>query len=199
MNIALKSKPDVKPDAQTYKDFKLNSVSLVWDFEKTIEKLSGQQAPEEMRKEMTESMKKFMGDGSKMWFGSDGKSFVQITAKDWEAAQDFLNQYLDGKKAIKNQKAYQETRTQLPTEATFISLVDALPYCQSMGNYFLSTLKAVPLPFPIPFATLPAVKGEPAYWGFAVTLDSGYGGLDTWIPASSVKEVRKLVEAAMGK
>jgi hypothetical protein len=199
MNIALKSKPEVKADAQTYKDFKLNYSSMVWDYDKTMENQAGKQIPEEMRKQLAESMKKLMGDGAKIWFGTDGKSYVQITAKDWEAAQEYLNQYLDGKTAIKNQKAYQETRKKLPSEATLISLLDALPYCQAMGNYVLSTLKALPLPINIPVQALPAVKGNPAYLGMAVTLESGYGGLDFWLPASAVVEVRKLVEAAMGK
>lgn len=199
MNIALKTKPDVKADAQSFKDFKLHSTSMVWDYEKTMEKQGGKQLPEEMRKEMAESMKKLMGDGAKIWFGTDRKSFVQITAKDWEAAQDFLNQYLDGKTAIKNQKAFLETRKQLPAEVTLLSMLDALPYCQAMGNYLLTMMKAMPLPLAIPIATLPAVKGDPAYLGMAVTLESGYGGMDFWLPASAVKEVRKLVEAALGK
>jgi hypothetical protein len=199
MNIALKAKPEVKADAQSYKDFKFNHASFVWDYQKTVENQGGKQLPEEMRKEMAESMKKLMGDGAKIWFGTDGKSFVQITAKDWEAAQDFLNQYLEGKTAIKNQKAYLETRKQMPAESTLLTFIDALPYCQAMGNYFLTTMKSLPIPLPFPLPTLPSVKGEPAYLGVAVTLESGYGGMDFWLSASAVSEVRKLVEAALGK
>jgi hypothetical protein len=199
MNIALKGKPEIKADAQTFKDFKLHHSSMIWDYEKTMENQGGKQLPEEMRKQMVEAMKKLGGDGSKMWFGTDGKSYVQITAKNWETAQGFLNQYLEGKTSIKNQKAYQETRAKLPTEATLIALIDALPYCQTMGNYMLSMLKMVPLPIAIPFQSLPAVKGDPAYLGMAIALESGYGGMDFWLPASAVIEVRKLVDAAMGK
>ncbi|HEV2948781.1 MAG TPA: hypothetical protein VGX70_15510 [Gemmataceae bacterium] len=199
MNIALKSKPDVKPEAQNYQGFKLHSASFVWDYEKTVEKQGGQQLPEETRKQMAEAMKKMMGEQANLWFGTNGKEYVQVTAKDWAAAQTLLNQFLEGKSAIKDQKAYQDTRKLLPPQTTFLALVDALPYFQAMGNYFLSVMKSVPLPIAIPVQSLPAVKGEPAYLGFAVTLESGTGGMDFWLPASAVKEVRKLVDAVLGK
>jgi hypothetical protein len=199
MNIALKSKPDVKPEAQNYQGFKLHSASFVWDYDKTIEKQGGKELPEETRKQMAEAMKKLMGDQANLWFGTNGKSYVQVTAKDWAAAQTLLNQFLEGKSAIKDQKAYQDTRKLLPPQTTFLALVDALPYFQAMGNYFLSVMKSVPLPIAIPVQSLPAVKGEPAYLGFAVTLESGTGGMDFWLPASAVKEVRKLVDAVLGK
>jgi hypothetical protein len=199
MNITLKSKPEIKPEAQSYQSFKLHSASFVWDFDKTIEKQGGQQVPEETRKEMAQAMKKMMGEKANLWFGTNGKSYVQVTAKDWPAAQNLLNQFLEGKAAIKDQKAYQETRKVLPSQTTFLALVDALPYFQAMGNYMLSILKATPLPIPIPVQSLPEVKGDPAYLGFAITLESGRGGMDFWLPATAVKEVRKLVDAVLGK
>jgi hypothetical protein len=197
ISVVLKAKPEVKSDAENYHGFKLNYVSMVWDLDKTIEKQGGQQLPEEMRKQMAEATKIFMGEGAKTWFGTDGKSYVQISAKDWGTAKGYLDQYLEGKSAIKDQKAYQETRKQLPAEATMIGLVDSLPYAQKMGEYLSALLKAMPtVPFPVP--KLPAeVKGNPAYLGMAVTLESGSGGLDFWLPATAVAEVRKLVEAAM--
>ncbi len=199
MNITLKSKPEVKPEAQNYQGFKLHSASFVWDFDKTIEKQGGKQVPEETRKQMAEAMKKLMGDQANLWFGTNGKSYVQVTAKDWPVAQNLLSQFLEGKSAIKDQKAYQDTRKLLPAQSTLLALVDALPYFQAMGNYVLSVLKATPLPIAIPVQSLPAVKGEPAYLGFAVTLESGRGGMDFWLPATAVKEVRKLVDAVLGK
>jgi hypothetical protein len=150
-----------------------------------------------MRKQMAESMKKLVGDSAKIWFGTDGKSYVQITAKDWETAQGLLSDYLDGKTAIVNQKAYQASRKQLPAETSWIAMLDALPYVQKMGDYMSSIMKAMPFPIPIPM--LPAIKGETAYIGMSVTLESGYGGMDVWVPATAVKEIGKLVMAAMGK
>jgi hypothetical protein len=197
MNLALKSKPEVKPDAESFKDFKLHFASLVWDFEKTMENQGGKQLPEEMRKQMAESVKKLMGDSAKFWFGTDGKSYVQITAKDWQAAQALLNQFLDEKAGVMNQKAYQDSRKQLPAETTWIAMVDALPYVQKTGDYLSSIMKAMPLPFPIP--NLPAMKGDTAYLGTAITLESGYGGMDFWVPATAVKQIGKLAMAAMGK
>jgi hypothetical protein len=199
MNITLKSKPEIKPEAQSDQGFKLHSASFVWDFDKTIEKQGGQKVPEETRKEMAEAMKKMMGEKANLWFGTDGKSYLQITAKDWPAAQTLLNQFLEGKGAIKDQKAYQETRKALPTQTTLLALVDALPYFRTAGNYLLSILKSTQVPIPIPIQSLPEVKGEPAYLGSAITLESGRGSLDIWLPATAVKEVRKLVDAILGK
>ena len=199
MNITLKSKPEIKSEAQSYQGFKLHSASFVWDFDKTIEKQGGQQVPEETRKEMAQAMKKMMGDGANLWFGTNGKSYVQVTAKDWPAAQNLLNQFLEGKSVIKDQKAYQETRKLLPSQTTFLALVDALPYFRTAGNYLLSILKATPLQIPIPVQSLPEVKGDAAYLGLAITLESGRGSMDFWLPATAVKEVRKLVDAVLGK
>ena len=47
-------------------------------------------------KQMADAMKKMMGEGVNSWFGSDGKVYVQVTAKDWEAARRQLDEYLDG-------------------------------------------------------------------------------------------------------
>ena len=197
VSVALKGKPEVKAGAENHRGFKLNYVSMMWDLDKTIEKQGGQQLPEDMRKQMAEAMKILAGEGAKIWFGTDGKSYVQISAKDWDTAKGYLDQYLEGKTALKNQKAYQETRKQLPSEATLIGLIDALPYFQKMGDYLSAVLKAMPaVPFPVP--KLPTeVKGNPAYLGMAVTLESGSGGLDFWLPATAVAEVRKLVDAAI--
>jgi len=194
LNVALKGKPEVKPDAENYHGFKLNFVSLTWDLDKTIEDQGGKLLPEETRKQMAEAMKKLVGEGNKNWFGTDGNSYLQITAKDWDTAKGFLDEYLSGSTAISKQKAYQDTRKQLPAESTMLDLVDALPFIQAMGDYMASTLKAMPVPIPFPIPTLPKVKGNPSYLGAAITLESGKGSLDFWLPASAVGEVRKLIE-----
>jgi hypothetical protein len=195
LNLILKGKPEVKPDAEDYHNFKLNSVSLTWDLDKTIENQGGKQLPEESRKQMAEGMKKLVGEGSKYWFGTDGKSYVQVTAKDWDTAKGLLDEYLSGKSAISKQKAYEDARKQLPEQSTLLGLIDVLPYIQMMGDYLASTFKAMPLPVPINIPTLPKIKGEPAYLGLAISLESGQAALDFWLPASAIGEVRKLIEA----
>jgi hypothetical protein len=191
-NAALKEKPEVKADAQNHRGFKLHYGGMVWDLEKTVEKQGLPQLSDDLKKQMVESMKKMLGEGVKTWFGTDGKTYVQISAKDWDTAKAQLDQYLDGKSILAKEKAYQEARKQLPSEATMIALVDALPYAQKFGDYMLTIVRAFPLPIQIP--SIPSVTGKPAYLGMAVTVGPEQGSFDFWIPCSAVAEVRKLVE-----
>ncbi len=191
-NIALKEKPDVKADAQSHRGFKFHYVGMVWDFEKTLDKPGVPQFGDEVKKQMVESMKKMLGEGLKTWFGTDGKNYVQISAKDWEAAKAQLDQYLDGKTILAKEKAYLEARKQLPPEASGIALLDALPYTRWFGEYMITILKVMPFPFQIP--SVPSVTGNAAYLGMAVTVGPEQASFDLWIPGSAVAEVRKLVE-----
>jgi hypothetical protein len=181
----LKDKPELKTNAQTHRGFKLNAVSLQWDFDKIAESNPA-------GKQMVEVMKKMMGEGMKSWFGTDGKVYVQVAAKDWESARSHLDQFLDGKNAIGQEKAFQEARKQLPAEATILGVIDAPVYGQMITEIMQVALKGQGIPFPIP--TLKAEKGK-SYFGMAVTLRPQHGSMDFWLPASAVQEFRKMVEA----
>jgi hypothetical protein len=187
-SAVLKGKPEVKPNAETVRGFKLNYVHITYDFDKMAEKLPGG------GKEATDAMKAMMGDGIKMWFGTDGKSYVQITAPSWDAAKRLFEEYLDGKNAIGKQKPFEESVKQLPTQATLMGLVDVPQYVAAMSKYMGPLLKGQGLPVEIP--PLTATKGK-TYAGMALTLRPEQGSVDIWVPGTTVSEVRKMVEPVL--
>ena len=125
----LKGKPEVKPDAEKYKNIEFTYIHMEFDFEKLLpEKAGGKELPEAMRKTQLEMMHKMMGEGMTAWLGADGKQVVQVTAKDWDAAEKLLDQYYKGQNTAGDDKAFVTARKELPAEATVVELVDAMQY-----------------------------------------------------------------------
>jgi hypothetical protein len=187
--IPLKAKPEIKTDAETYHGFKLNSVRMTWDFDKFAEKLP------QGGKEMAEMMKAFMGDAMNSWFGTDGKVYVSVTAKDWPAAQKLLAAYLDGQNPVGKEKVFQEARRNLPAKTTLLMLVDTPQYLQAMAKVFGPMFKAQGVPITIPEFKAP--KGK-SFTGFALTLRPEVMSFDLWVPVTTVSEIKKMVEQATG-
>src|SRR5581483_84082 len=129
-----------------------------------------------------------------MWFGTNGKQVVTVTAKDWDAAKARLDAYLSGSKPLGKDPAYQATRKQLPAEATVIALADAGRFTIAFGDYMLGLFKAMQnqLPFNLPDAMKP-VKTKTSYLGFAVTLKPQTAAFDMFLPVTGVQEIRKVV------
>jgi hypothetical protein len=186
-NAILKDKPKIKPDAENHRGFKLTSVSMIWDIEKMTEKPGV--------KQMAEVMKKMMGEGVNSWFGSDGKIYVQVNAKNWEGARRQLDEYLDGTNAISQNKAFQESWKQLPAETTMVSLMDLPQYVAVIADFVGPALQGQGLPFNIPH--LKASKGK-SYLGVALVLQPTRGAIDIWFPGTAVNEIFKMVQQARG-
>jgi hypothetical protein len=203
LSVVLKDKPEIKASAKKHRGYDLHYVNLTWDLEATVAKSlpampGGGAFPAEFQIKMVEGMKKLMGDGSKVWFGTDGKKgFVSIVADDWESAQKLLDNYLDKKGTLGEQKAYTESRKHLPTDATLIALVDVPAYAAIMTDYAQNILGGL-LPIP-PGLLTPAVKGKTHYMGFSVTLQPERGSVDFWLPASAVSELYKMYGDAAKK
>jgi hypothetical protein len=186
-NAVLKEKPKIKPDAENHRGFKLTSVSMIWDFDKMTEKAAGG------GKQMAEVMKKMMGEGVNSWFGSDGKIYVQVTAKNWEGARRQLDEYLDGTNAISQNKGFQETWKQLPAETTMVSLMDLPQYVAIIADFVGPALQGQGLPFSIP--QLKATKGK-TYLGVALVLQPTRGAVEIWFPGTAVNEIFKMIQQA---
>jgi len=177
----IKGKPELKRDAESYRDFKFTSVHMDWDFEKMAEQPGG--------KNMVPVMKKLLGEGLNVWFGTDGKSYIQLSASTWDAAKKALDDYLDGKEPVSGDAEFNATRAQLPAETTMLSVFD--------GPQYVSMLLDVVGPnLPMPIPPMKAEKGK-SYVGVAVTLKPEHGTLDIWLPVSLFKEIRKMAEPLM--
>jgi hypothetical protein len=186
--VPLKNKPEIKENAETVGKFKLHSVHMAFDFEKALEEL-----PEGFREAMKASMARMVGEEMKIWFGTDGKTLIQLTAKDWKSAKALFDQYTDGSKTVAKDEGFLLTRKNLPAEATMISMIDTGKMVFMMFEMFKEFAQAVP-GFPADLPNLKPVNGNPAYFGFAVILKAEHGIVDFFVPTTAVSQVRKLLE-----
>jgi hypothetical protein len=192
----LKADPKVTAAAQTHRGIKLHSVTMTWDLAKTVEG-SNSQLPEDGKKQLIELMKKLLGEGTTVWFGSDGKRLVQITAGNWQSARNLLDVYLDGKDTLGAEQTFGEVRKRLPAEATGIVLYDAPRYTTVFYDSFLIGMQAVGGPVQLP--PLGPAPGKPSYAVTSVDLQAGRAGADLWLPATTVRNVHKMIEPAIKK
>ncbi|HEX4592368.1 MAG TPA: hypothetical protein VH120_20730 [Gemmataceae bacterium] len=188
-NNYIKGKPDIKENAEEYKGFKLNAVQITWDLDKFADSMPGGGDA------VKTAIKKLLGQSLRLWFGTDGKQVVTVTAKDWEAAKQRLDTYLDGTSTLAKEPAYEATRKHLPPEATMLLLTDAGPFVQVMGDYMLGFFKAMPnqLPFNLPDEIKP-VKTKTSYLGYAVILRPETATLDMFVPVTGIQEIRKVLQ-----
>jgi hypothetical protein len=189
LNMFFKGKPEVKEKVVKYKNFELNSAHFVWDFEKWVPPTGpgGRDLPEKERKRMAEFMKKVVGDEVNVWFGTDGKTVVQVTAKDFPTAQALLDQYTKGAGGAGDDKGFADVRKELPAEATVLVLIDAVGYANFVADMMRASFAETAPPGgpKVP----PPIQGKTAYVGFAVTLDPERGSADFFVSAAAVKEV----------
>jgi hypothetical protein len=184
----LKEKPKIKPKAEKYKNIEFNSVQLTWDLEKMLE-AGGAALPDEAKKQLAEGMKKVLGESMSFWFGTDGKSVVQVIAKDWKAAEKLLDQFFSGKDTVAAVKSFAETRKELPPEATFVLLIDAVQYASVITEFIKPIIGQIaPLPDNFP---APPEKGKVTFVGTAVTLKAERGSFDLFISAATAHEFYK--------
>jgi hypothetical protein len=186
-NVYVKGKPEVTENAQEYKGFKLSAVHITWDLDKMANAIPGGGEAGKI------AMKKMMGEEMRVWFGTDGKRVVTVTAKDWDAARARLDGFLSGQSPIAKEPAFAATRSQLPAETTLLMLADAGRFTNIMADYMVSMFKAMPgLPFNLPDEVKP-VKTKTSYLGFAATLKPENAGIDIFVPVVAVQEMRKVI------
>jgi hypothetical protein len=187
-NAYIKGKPEIKEDAQEHKGFKLNSIHITWDLDKFADAVPGGGDAAKA------AIKKLIGEELRLWFGTDGKRVVTVTAKSWEAAQKRLDTFLAGDKTLAKDPAFDATRKHLPAEASLLMLADAGRFTHAMVDYMLSLFKAMPnqLPFNLP-DQVPDVKTKTSFLGFAVVLRPESGGFDLFVPTTAVQEMRKVL------
>jgi hypothetical protein len=173
--------PKIKESAEKHGGFDLHSFSATWDFDKLLEKAGGAgNVPAEF-------MKKLLGDDVHVWFGTDGKSVVQVVAKNFKEAQALIDQYSQGKKTIGEQPAFTEARKQLPKEATYLTLANV----PAAAGIMIEAIQAqVPVPLPIAAPD----KSKATYIGIAVTVKPERGSFDLWIPGEAAQAIYKMIE-----
>jgi hypothetical protein len=187
MGGAIKGPPEIKPDAETFRNIKFTSVRLVWDLDKMTEQIPG--AGEGVK----DAMKRMMGEGMNMWVGIDGNRLLTVTGKDWNDAKARLEGFLDGKTPVNQVPAFQNTAKQLPSPSSMVYFIDAGPFTNTMVEYMVALFKAMPaLPINLPDSVKP-VPTDTAFIGFAVTLQPERGSADMFLPVKAVEEMKKVI------
>jgi hypothetical protein len=186
----VKEKPVIKPRAEKYGGFELTSVEVTWDFDKMVEGAgTGDGLPEEAKKQLAAALQKLLGERLRVWFGTDGKEVIQVTAEDWPAAQKLLDRYTRGEGAIGADESFRQARKELPAESTFIALADPVPYLGAILD-LMRPIVAANAPLPISFPA-PPPRGKPAFAGKSVTLRPDRASLDVFVSASATHALYK--------
>jgi len=185
----IKGKPDIKTDAQSHRGFKFHSLDVRFDLDKLIENL-----PEGARDAMKKYMKQMVGEEVHIWFGTDGKQFVILTSKDWDAASKSLDAYLDGSKTLAQDQDFQAARGRLSREATFLTVADATQILPILGQFMLAgVIEALGGQGEVR-EVKPATPGKPAYFGFSLTIENERASFDLDLSVAAVKEFYKMSE-----
>jgi hypothetical protein len=183
----LKEKPEIKENAEKYGLFTMTSVSLKWDIDKMMEQYTAGASGlgDDAKKQLAETLKKFLGDGIQYWFGTDSKVFVQVTAKDWATAEKLLDTYFKGGKTLGGTDTYRTIRKDLPAEGTMLILVDVVQYgalAVDVVKPLIGGVFTLPPGFPGKID-----KDATGYVGVGVGLHSNHGTLDFVVSADAVK------------
>ncbi|MFN4260245.1 MAG: hypothetical protein ACK4RK_13190 [Gemmataceae bacterium] len=190
MSGVTQGKPEIKENAENYRDIAFNYVRVVWDIDKMVAQ-QGDELPEDIKKIMTKLYTDMLGQEMNIWFGTDGKRVYQVIAADWKDAQQRLDQFFAGTNTLSQQDAYREARQQLPAETTMLALYESGQFAQLISNFLMPIMKE------LMGVNIPEVRirpGKPSYMGMALTLQSQRGGVDFWLPAGAVSEFRKVIE-----
>jgi hypothetical protein len=183
----LKGKPIIKPNAEKYRGTTLHYVRLKWNLEKMMENLPGGE-------QMGDMMKKLVGEGMTLWFGTIDKKYVQVSAKDWRTAQTYLDEYFDKENSVgAKAKTFAGARARLPKKATMLSLVHVPQLAQYYSDFLYAMLKG-PLNLKDKPPPIKGKKTQADYLGVALTLEAGHGSFDLWIPGTSARDFRRIAE-----
>lgn len=188
-SVGLREKPVLKKDAEQFGDFKLHSAELALDFEKMAEPIA--QKGDDAKKQYIEGMKHILGDKMRLWFGTDGKVVVLVTAANWEAARKLLDQYSKGSGNVGEVKAYRDARKEMPARTSFLMLVDSVNLTGVLLDAIRQFIPGGQLPPGWP--NVPAKGSAAGFVGLSVTLQPQRGGLDLFITTAAAQEFYKAV------
>ncbi len=181
-NVVLKEKPVVKEATQKLAGYTLHEARFVLDFEATVQNVGDQN----VREAMLAGLKRSVPEKPTVWFGTDGKKVVQISAKDWDAAKKLLDDLTSGKSAVGNNESFKTTRSQLPGEVSVIAIFDLAEAMVALSEQAGDMTANLP---GLPVGEIPKLKkpdGPPVYVGVSVVVKSNGFRIDAFVPAKSV-------------
>lgn len=193
--VVLKDKPVVKEAAQKHAGFTLHETRFVLDYDATVEKIEDKN----LRETTLASMKRLVGEKPTVWFGTDGKRFVKLSAKDWDSAKKLLDDLTSGKASVGATASFKATRGQLPVDASAIGLFDLAEVLASMSEQVGDVAATIP---GLPIGPIPKLKkpdGEPVYLGAAMAITPGALRFDAFVPVASYGVGKKMLAPLLEK
>ncbi len=189
-NLVLKKKPKVKKEAEKHAGFTLHSAEVEIDFEASVKATPDP----DQREAAIEAMKKLMPEKQTVWFGTDGKRVVNVSGKDWATAKKLLDEFAAAKAKAGDDKAFAATRGQLPAEASYLMLTDAVSLIGQLAEYAGQLGGAIPGAGGAELPKFGKAKGDPAYIGVAVSATKQWVRLDLFVPVGAVKSLMESVK-----
>lgn len=190
LNVRLKGRPSVQEGDQKFQGFTLHRAGLALDFEATAANVPDAN----LREATVQSMKRLVAEKPTVWFGTDGRRYVQVGGKDWDAARTLLADHLAGNNPVARDEAFNRTRGQLPAEATMIAVADSARAVSTFGRYAKGVMDALP---GFPGADLPEFApppdAPPAYIGVALVLKPASAEFAVAVPVAAMKAARKVI------
>lgn len=184
--VVLKDAPKVTPAARKHKGFTFTEVRLSFDFEATVKDL-----PEQLKESTLAQMKRLTSEKMTAWVGTDGKTVVQVVAKDWDAASAALDTFLDGQKAVGDTAGFKLTRKNLPPEASLLLLLETGQSVTAILDS-LRALEGVVPDFP-KIGKVKPLTGAPTFIGVAVALKGDTATADLFVPGTAIAAGRTLL------
>ena len=188
----LKDAPKVTKDARKHAGFTFSEVKLAFDFEATVKEL-----PDGAKEAALVQLKRSMSEKTTVWVGTDGKTVLQVTAKDWAAATAAIDGYLDAKKPVGDTAGFKLTRKNLPADASVLIMVETGHTITVMLDSLRALEDVVP-DFP-KIGKVPPLKGKPSFIGLAVTLKGDTATVNAFVPGAAVAAGRKVVADLLKK
>lgn len=184
--VFVKSVPVIVEQSVKHRGFTFTEIRVHYDLAATAARLP--EGP--LRQLLLDDFKLRVTEKTNIWVGTDGKTVVRLTGKDWATVKGTLDAYLDGKRGVAAEKGFQLARRNLPDTAVYVTFEETRATITRSVPLFRPLLKMIP-GFPeIPKLT--PVKGDPTYLGSAVTLQGDTAGFLVFVPAQGMAVVNQM-------
>jgi hypothetical protein len=186
--IVLKGKPAVSEKAQSHRDLSFTEVRMTFDFAASVEGL-----PEPARDAALAQFKRMMAEKTTFWLAGDGKSLIQVNAKNWADAKSMLDEYFDAKDTVGGDAGFQVVRKNLPEQASLIYLLETGDVVAGLVEQAKAVAGQIPGGGLPEIGSVKPVKGDPTYLGFAIVLKGQVAGAELFFPGTSMNVAVKMI------
>ncbi len=191
-SAVLKDAPKVTKDARKHAGFTFAEVRLAFDFEATVKDL-----PEGLKETTLGQLKRTVSERMTMWLGTDGKTVIQVAAKDWATATGLIDDFSEGKKPVGDAVGFILTRKNLPADANLLLMMETGHTITMLLDSLRTLQDAVP-GFP-KLGKVPLRKDDPTFIGIAIMLKGDTATATLFIPGAAIAAGRKIVAGLLTK